>query len=106
MAVASRRRHVVTVLLTILAAAGAGVPLLMLRRFPSPFPDAQLYASIGLARWLYGVGIPTITWNSPAAVDHIPFYGPVFFDLCALSLWLFGVRLLSVRLVSVLGSGL
>lgn len=90
-------------LLMVLAAAGLALPLLTLTRFPTPFPDVQLYASIALARHLYGVGVPTITWNSPAAVDHIPFYGPVFFDLCALMFRLTGIRLVSVRLVSLLG---
>ncbi len=82
------------------------IPLLVLTRVPTPFSDVQLYASIARARQLYGVGVPTITWNSPAAVDHIPFYGPVYFDLCAAAMRVFGVSLLSFRLVSVLGTAL
>jgi hypothetical protein len=55
---------------------------------------------------LYGVGVPTITWNSPAAVDHLPFYGPVFFNLTAISLHFVGPRLLAFRLVSAAGAAL
>ena len=67
-----------------LASATAVVlPVATMRYMPTPFADVQLYASIARARQLYGVGVPTITWNSPAAVDHIPFYGPVFYDLVA-----------------------
>ena len=81
------------------------LPVLSIRRMPTPFADVQLYASIARARQLYGVGVPTIIWNSPLAVDHIPFYGPVYFDLAALALRMFGVSLWSFRLVSLLGAG-
>lgn len=87
-----------------LAAAGLLVPILTLRWFPTPFADLQLYASIAISRYRFGVGVPSITWNSPAAVDHIPFYGPVFFDLAALALRLFGIRLISFRLASIAGT--
>lgn len=89
--------------LTLVAAA---LPILSLRRMPTPFADAQLYASIARGRQLYGVGIPTVIWNSPTAVDHIPFYGPVFFDLAALAMRTFGASLWSFRLVSVWGAAL
>ena len=92
--------------LWLLALTAAALPILTIRRVPTPFADVQLYASIARARQLYGVGVPTITWNSPSAVDHIPFYGPVFFDLSALALRLFGVGILSFRLVSLIGTSL
>ena len=41
--------------------------------------------------------------NSPDAVDHVPFYGPVFFELASMSFRLFGVSERSLRLVSFLG---
>src|SRR4051812_19894050 len=91
------------VALLVLLAAGIAFPLVTVSRVPVPFADAQLYASIALSRYRYGVGVPTITWNSPTAVDHIPFYGPVFFELCALAQRLFGVTLLSFRIVSLFG---
>ena len=50
--------------------------------------------------------VPTITWNSPVAVDHLPFYGPVFFNLAAISLHFVGPKLLAFRLVSVAGTAL
>ena len=104
LAAALRSRRAVRVTLWVLAVAGLAVPLLTVRRVPTPFADLQLYASIALSRHLYGIGIPTVTWNSPTAVDHIPFYGPVFFDLAAASIGLFGPRLASFRLVSVVGA--
>lgn len=73
---------------------------------PALWPDSLLYASIARARQLYGVGVPSIIWFSPKAVDHIPFYGPVYFDLVALSFKLLGVSLGSFRLISLLGAGL
>ena len=97
-------RRFVRPTLWLLATAGLLAPILTLRWFPTPFADLQLYASIAISRYLYGVGVPTITWNSPAAVDHIPFYGPVFFDLAALALHLFGIRLASFRLISIAGT--
>lgn len=99
----SKRVRVALIALTVMAAA---LPVLSLRRMPTPFADVQLYASIARARQLYGVGVPTIIWNSPVAVDHIPFYGPVFFDLAALALRTFGVSLWSFRLVSLSGAAL
>ena len=92
------------ILLWILVAIGISFPLITIRRMPTPFADSQLYASIARARQLYGVGVPTITWNSPVAVDHIPFYGPVFYDLCAVWLRINGVTLLSFRMVSLIGA--
>ena len=83
----------IRVLLAFAAGIGIALPVLTpILRVPTPFADVQLYVSIARARQLYGVGIPTLTWNSPTAVDHIPFYGPVFFDLSALALRLFGRR--------------
>ena len=97
-------RRVVRLTLWVLAAAGLLVPILTLRWFPTPFADLQLYASIAISRHRFGIGVPSITWNSPAAVDHIPFYGPVFFDLAAVALRVFDVRLVSFRLVSIAGT--
>lgn len=103
---ASAGRRGLRLCLVALAVAATAIPLFTLRRFPTPFPDVELYASIARARQIYGVGIPTIIWNSPVAVDHVPFYGPVFFDLSALALAVAGVHVWSVRLVSVIGAAL
>lgn len=103
---AETRTNIARIFLLALLTIGIMFPVLTVRRVPVPFADAQLYASIALSRHLYGIGVPTISWNSPAAVDHIAFYGPVFFDLCALFERLFGVTLLSFRMVSLLGTAL
>jgi hypothetical protein len=79
------------------------ISLLTLRHVPTPIADLQLYASIARAQQLFGVGVPTETWNSPVAVDHVTFYGPVFFKLSATTLRWFGVTLLSFRIASMLG---
>ena len=95
--------------LWLLAAAIAvvlAIDLVSIRHAPTPNADLQVYASIARARQLYGIGVPTETWNSPVAVDHLPFYGPVFFSLATTALRWFGVTLLSFRLTSVLGAAL
>ena len=92
--------------LALTAAVAFVLPVATVRYIPTPFADVQLYASIARARQLYGVGVPTITWNSPAAVDHIPFYGPVFYDFVAASVEIFGFSLVSFRLVSLFGTAL
>ena len=75
-----------------------------LGRVPTPFADTQLYASIARSVQLHGIGVPSFMLNSPYAVDHVPFYGPVFFELAALSFRLFGVSIWSFRIVSALGA--
>ena len=55
--------------------------VITLGRVPTPWPDAQLYASIARSLQLHGNGVPSTIWFSPAAVDHLPFYGPVYFTL-------------------------
>ena len=94
------------ILLAVAAGAAIAVSLITLRHVPTPYADLQLYASIARSRQLFGIGVPSETWNSPVAVDHIPFYGPVFFDLCAATLHWFGVTLLSFRIASVIGAAI
>src|SRR3954471_21223258 len=91
------------IVLAVAAGAALAISLATLRHVPTPYADLQLYASIARSRQLFGIGVPSETWNSPVAVDHIPFYGPVFFDLCAATLHWFGVTLLSFRIASVIG---
>jgi len=75
-----------------------------LRRAPTPFSDSQFYASIARSVQLHGVGIPSGLRYSPAAVDHLPFYGPVYFTLVARSFDWFGVSLRGLRVVSLAGA--
>jgi hypothetical protein len=71
---------------------------------PALWTDPLLYASIARSRQLHGVGIPSIVWFSPSAVDHIPFYGPVYFDLVARSFDLLGPSFAALQIVSILGA--
>ena len=72
-------------------------------RAPTPWPDAQLYASIARSLQIDGSGVPSTTWFSPAAVDHLPFYGPVFFTLMSWSFAVFGFSIESSKLPGLLG---
>lgn len=92
--------------LALIVAIGALLPVVTVRYLPTPFADLQYYASIVRGQQLFGIGAPTVTWNSPAAVDNIPFYGPVFFDLVEAAVDLFGFSLVSFRLVSLFGTAL
>jgi hypothetical protein len=73
-----------------------------LQRTPTRFPDGTLYASITRSWQLHGDGVPSMLRHSPLAVDHRPFYGPVFFSLATGSFDLFGFSMRSFRLVSLL----
>jgi hypothetical protein len=72
-------------------------------RAPTPWPDAQLYASIARSLQIDGSGVPSTTWFSPSAVDHLPFYGPVFFTLMSWSFTVFGFSIESSKLPGLLG---
>ncbi len=72
-------------------------------RASTPWPDAQLYASIARSLQIDGSGVPSTTWFSPAAVDHLPFYGPVFFTLMSWSFAVFGFSIESSKLPGLLG---
>lgn len=75
-----------------------------LGRVPLLRNDSQLYAAIARSRQLVGNGVPSTLWSAPSPVDHIPFYGPVYFDLQATAFRLFGVSASSARLLSLLGA--
>jgi hypothetical protein len=74
-----------------------------LGRAPSPWPDAQLYAAIARSLETHGSGVPSTIWFSPAAVDHLPFYGPVYFELTALAFAVLGFSIESSKLAGLLG---
>jgi hypothetical protein len=73
-------------------------------RVPTPSADSSFYASIARSIQMNGSGVPSMIWTSPYAVDHLPFYGPVFFKAAATSLRVFGVTAWSTRIVSLLGA--
>ncbi len=71
---------------------------------PVAWSDAVLYASVARALQITGHPVPLITHNTPYAVDHVAFYGPVFFELTAWSFHAFGFSMRSARLVSLFGA--
>ncbi|MGE0392657.1 MAG: hypothetical protein AB7I25_05955 [Vicinamibacterales bacterium] len=73
------------------------------RRVPTPTSDGQFYASIAVSVATTGTGIPSMFARSPVIVDHLPFYGPVYFSLAALPVRYFGVSPASVRITSLVG---
>ncbi len=93
--------------LSLVAACAVAVAfILTLDRAPVTWDDANLYASIARAKQVEGVGTPSMLRASPRAVDHIAFYGPVFFDLAVQSMNTVGVRRVSVRLISLFAAWL
>ena len=72
-----------------------------LDREPVVWGDDVTYASTARALQTDRSGIPTILRDSPTAVDHIAFYGPVFFRVAATSFDLFGFSIRAFRAVSL-----
>jgi 4-amino-4-deoxy-L-arabinose transferase-like glycosyltransferase len=87
--------------LAVIALAGI---LVTMPRWPTFWPDADLYASIARSYEVLGDGVPSTMRHSPHATDHIVFYGPVFFGLGAEAFHAFGVSKASFRLVSLGGA--
>ena len=56
---------------------------LTLNRFPIEFGDGPFYASIARSLQQARPGIPSLLKQGPTAVDHVRFYGPVFFSSLA-----------------------
>jgi len=56
-----------------------------LNRVPTQFGDGPFYASISRSLAAGGPGIPSVLASGPTAIDHVKFYGPVFFT--GLSIW-------------------
>ena len=77
---------------------------LTLDRVPIAWSDGVLYASIARSLTTDHPGIPTVLAAAPDAVNHVRFYGPVFFQIMALSFRVFGLSLASASLVSLLGA--
>lgn len=89
-----------------LAASALVFALLAATLTHEPFAesDAQLYASIALTWAHYQVGVPSVMRYSPHAVDHVRFYGPVYFQAVASTFKLLGVSKLAARAVSLGGA--
>jgi hypothetical protein len=86
------------------AVLSVGGFLVTLQRSPVAWSDGIIYASIARSVQFDRRGVPTVLRDAPAAVDHVPFYGPVFFRVVA---WMFAVAGFSdgsIRLVSLGGA--
>ena len=91
------------ILWTMSALAVAGF-VLTVDRVPLTEGDGAFYASIARSLQLRGVGIPTVLKDAPTAVDHVPFYGPVFFRLVAVVFTVFGFSMTTLRSVAIAGA--
>ena len=87
--------------ISVLALIGFAVTL---GRLPIDSGDAPFYASIARSLQLRGVGIPSVLKDGPTAVDHVQFYGPVFFHLAARLFAWFGFSSVAFRELSLLGA--
>lgn len=86
--------------LSALAVAGF---VITLDRVPVPWTDEVIYAAIARGVQIDGAGAPTTLDGSPA-IDHVGFYGPVFFGLAAAFFDLFGVSAASFRAPGLVGA--
>lgn len=86
--------------LTVLAIVGF---LVTIDRVPIPWTDEVIYASIARAVQLTGTGFPTVLDEAPA-IDHVGFYGPVFFALAAWLFDVFGFSAATFRAIGVAGA--
>jgi hypothetical protein len=86
--------------LLLLAIAGF---LITIDRTPIVWPDETIYASIARAMQLRGDGLPTVLDGAPA-VDHVGFYGPVYFTLAAALFDLCGFSITAFRFLGVVGA--
>jgi hypothetical protein len=87
--------------ISVLALIGFAVSL---GRLPIDSGDGPFYASIARSLQLRGVGIPSVLKDGPTAVDHVQFYGPVFFYLTASWFSWFGFSSVAYRELSLLGA--
>ena len=95
---------VLIVALVALAAITAVWTVVAIERSPIVWSDETYIASAAYSVSLGDGGIPTVLppgpWNRPFPRA----YGPVFFKLAALSIDLFGIRPIGVRMVSLAGA--
>jgi len=73
-------------------------------RVPIDTGDGPFYASIARSVQLRGIGVPSVLRDTPTAVDHVRFYGPVFFRLTAGAFRWFGFSSLVYRAIGVAGA--
>lgn len=69
-----------------------------LNRYPIEYGDGPFYASISRSLAHGFAGVPSVLKEGPTAVDHVRFYGPVFFSSLAAWFSLVGLSSLTFRL--------
>ena len=82
----------------VLAALVIATYALTLNRLPIEFGDGPFYASIARSLQLGHPGVPSVLTQGPTAVDHVRFYGPVFFSTLAAWFTVAGFSSLTFRL--------
>ncbi len=78
--------------------------LITIDRTPLPWTDEITYASIARSLQLGEGGAPSTLRDSPNRVDHVAFYGPVFFRAAILSVELMGFSMTAFRVISFIGA--
>jgi hypothetical protein len=73
-------------------------------RTPLPWTDEITYASIARSLQRGEGGAPSTLRDSPNRVDHVAFYGPVFFYAATLSVELMGFSITAFRVISAIGA--
>ena len=71
---------------------------LTLNRLPIQFGDGPFYASIAKSLQSGSAGVPSVLGPGPTSVDHVRFYGPVFFSALAAWFSVVGLSSLTFRL--------
>jgi hypothetical protein len=79
--------------------------LVTIDRTPIVWPDETIYASIARSVQLRGTGVPTVLDGAPG-IDHVGFYGPVYFTAAAALFDLFGFSITAFRILGVAGAQL
>ena len=87
--------------ISVLALIGFAVSL---GRLPIDSGDGPFYASIARSLQQRGVGIPSVLKEGPTAVDHVRFYGPVFFHLTSSWFSWIGFSSVAFREMSLFGA--
>ncbi|HEY2434022.1 MAG TPA: hypothetical protein VGI12_15210 [Vicinamibacterales bacterium] len=81
-----------------------GTFVVTLTRQPVSQKDEPFYASIARAYHYGPPGVPSmLDASAPTAVDHIAFYGPIYFRTVDLFFSLFGVSVAAFRAIGLLG---
>jgi len=101
---AQSQRNMIPLFLAITAVACILGFLVTIDRTPLPWTDEVTYASIARSLQLGEIGAPSMLRDSPNRVDHVAFYGPVFFYAATLCFERMGFSMTAFRAVSLVGA--